>query len=110
MIRRFDNRPATREQLRRLVQVREHVGEQLPRVRERKPRVPQTAVVLCVVCRKAYPLHSHDTLVCARARGLDGNDLYVREHALVSLCGGRCGAVVSSPGAVCIGCIGSHHA
>jgi hypothetical protein len=105
MIRRFDNRPATREQLRRLVQVREHVGEQLPRVRERKPRVPQTAIVICVSCRHSYPLGSHDPATCARKRGLDGNDLYVREHREVSLCAGRCGALVTSAGALCVSCV-----
>jgi hypothetical protein len=110
MIRRLDQRRATIAELRRLVQVREHVADQLPRVRERKPRVPQTAVVLCVVCRKGYPLHSHDTLVCARQLGLDGGDVYVMEHRDVSLCAGRCGAIVSSPDSLCIGCIGSHHA
>jgi hypothetical protein len=110
MIRRMDGRRATREQLERRERVKAHVADPLPRVRERKPRVPRTAIVICVACRRSYKLGTHDPLTCARSRGLDGNDLFVREHREVSLCGNRCGAIVSSPGAVCISCIGSHHA
>jgi hypothetical protein len=105
MIRRMDGRRATREQLERRDRVKVHVADQLPPVRERVPKAPRTAIVLCVVCRKGYPLHSHDTLVCARANGLDGNDLYVREHQDVSLCAGRCGALVTSAGALCVSCV-----
>ena len=99
MIRRLDGHPATaKDRARRQYKV--SVG----RVRERVPKAPRTAIVLCVVCRKAYPLHSHDTLVCARQLGLDGNAVYVMEHALVHMCAGRCGAIVSNEGALCLPC------
>jgi hypothetical protein len=77
-------------------------------VTPRKPRAPRTEVVLCVACRKAYPLHTHDPATCARKRGFDGDWIYRQEHALVSLCASGCGDIVSSPGAVCVSCIREH--
>jgi hypothetical protein len=110
MIRRMDGRIATaKDRERRQYKVSVWNLPKGPHaVTPRKPRVPRTEIVICVACRRSYKLGTHDPATCARKRGLDGNDLYVREHALVSLCASGCGAIVSSPGAVCIGCIGGH--
>ena len=56
-------------------------AEMMPGIRAKEPQAPRTNVVYCVVCWHAYPLRSHDPHTCARKRGLDGADLYVREHA-----------------------------
>jgi hypothetical protein len=110
MIRRLDQRRATIVEIRKRERVKAHVADQLPRGQERKPRAARTDIIICVVCRRSYPLGTHDTLVCARANGLDGNDTYRLSHALVSLCAGRCGKVVTSAGAVCVSCIREHSA
>jgi hypothetical protein len=109
VIRTIGGRRITTQEIRKRERIRDLVDQHHPqRVTPRKPRVPRTEIVICVACRRSYKLHTHDPATCARKRGLDGNDLYVREHALVSRCASGCGAIVSSPGAVCIGCIGGH--
>jgi hypothetical protein len=109
VIRTIGGRRITIAEIRECERVRDLVDQHHPqRVKPRKPRVPRTEIVICVSCRKAYPLHSHDPATCARTRGHDGDWIYRQEHALVSLCASGCGAIVSSPGAVCIGCIGGH--
>jgi hypothetical protein len=107
VIRRMDGRIATAKDRERR-QYRVSVWD-LPKgphaVTPRKPRVPRTEIVICVACRRSYKLGTHDPATCARKRGLDGNDIYVREHALMPhRCASGCGATVTSEDAVCISC------
>jgi hypothetical protein len=106
MIRRMDNHPATIDQLRRRARLKAWAAEQWSGpVEHEEPEAPR-ADVLCVVCRQSHPFREHCVLTCAAKHGLNGGDLFVLKHqAAAPRCAGRCGAVVTSAGAVCISCV-----
>lgn len=82
MIRTLGGRILDRDEVARVESVRAHVAEQRMRPRRgvRVASAPQTRIICCFSCMRAYRLHSHDDQSCARRNGLTGNDLYVRSH------------------------------
>lgn len=70
----------TPERLARRVKGRAAVAAGVGVIRERvrAPKTPRTNIVRCFSCMRAYRLHTHEPMSCARQRGIDGNTLYTR--------------------------------